>query len=211
MTSPTQPVLVGIVGAPQGIRGEVRVRPYTEEPGALADYGALYAGDGRRFEVLSARDAGTVVILRLRGVNDRNAAEALRGLELFVDRTALKDDDLEEDEFFHADLEGLEAVDAEGRSWGVVTAVFDFGAGDLLELKAPGRKSVVIPFSLPAVPEVDIANGRILIDPAAAGLLDDDAKLSDEEGGPDGEGDGNDDRSGDKGGGKKPGGKGRRG
>jgi 16S rRNA processing protein RimM len=93
----------------------------------------------------------------------------------------------------------------------VVTAVFDFGAGDLLELKAPGRKSVVIPFSLPAVPEVDIANGRILIDPAAAGLLDDDAKLSDEEGGPDGEGDGNDDRSGDKGGGKKPGGKGRRG
>jgi 16S rRNA processing protein RimM len=184
MTSLTQPVLVGIVGAPQGIRGEVRVRPYTEEPGALAEYGALYAADGRRFEVLSVRDAGNVVVVRFLGINDRNAAEKLRGMELFVDRSALRDEELEEDEFFHADLEGLEAIDAEGRSWGVVTAVFDFGAGDLLELRAPGRKSVVIPFSLAAVPKVDIAAGTILIDPLAAGLIDDGSSPSDEEGGP---------------------------
>lgn len=184
MTSPKQLVLVGVVGAPQGIRGEVRVRPYTEEPGALGEYGALYAADGRRFEVLSVRDAGTVVVVRFLGINDRTAAEKLRGLELFVDRSALRDEELAEDEFFHADLEGLEAVDAEGRSWGIVAAVFDFGAGDLLELRAPGRKSVVIPFSLAAVPSVDIAGGRILIDPGAAGLIDDGSSPTDEEGDP---------------------------
>ncbi|TDH37724.1 ribosome maturation factor RimM [Pseudohoeflea suaedae] len=173
MKSLLNPVLVGVIGAPQGIRGELRVKPYTDEPTALAGYGVLHDAKGERYEVLSARPNGNVVVLRLMGVNDRNQAEAMRGIELFVDRSSLPDDELEEDEFFHADLEGLEAFDAEGRSWGVITAIFDFGGGDLLELRGANGKSVVIPFSLAAVPEIDIEAGRILVDPDAAGLLDD--------------------------------------
>ena len=173
MKSLQNPVLVGVIGAPQGIRGEVRVKPYTDDPTALADYGVLHDAKGERYEVLSARPNGNVVVLRLMGVNDRNQAEAMRGIELFVDRASLPDDELEEDEFFHADLEGLEAFDADGKSWGVITAIFDFGGGDLLELRGANGKSVVIPFSLAAVPEIDIDAGRILVDPEAAGLLDD--------------------------------------
>lgn len=173
MTTLQHPILVGVIGAPQGIRGEVRVKPFTEDPAALAEYGVVYDAKGIRYEVLSARPNGNVVVLRLMGVNDRNQAETLRGVELFVDRSSLPDDELEEDEFFHADLEGLEAFDADGKSWGTVTAVFDFGGGDLLELRQPGGKSVVIPFSLAAVPEIDIKAGRLLVDPDAAGLLDD--------------------------------------
>lgn len=183
------PVLVGVIGAAQGIRGEVRVKPFTEDPMALADYGALYASDGRRFEILDHRFARTVVVVRFRGVNDRNAAEALKGLELFIDRSSLDDEELEEGEYFHADLEGLEAWDADGQFWGTVSGVLDFGGGDLLELREEGRKPVVIPFTLAAVPEVDLELGRILVDPVAAGLIssgDDDE--NGDEGGEPGEG-----------------------
>ena len=168
----THPILVGVIGAAQGLRGEVRVKPFTEDPMAIAEYGALNAADGRRFEILDHRIAKTVVVVRFRGINDRNAAEALKGLELFIDRSSLPDDELEEDEYFHADLEGLEAWDGEGRFWGRVSGVLDFGGGDLLELRDAGKKPVVIPFTLAAVPKVDLKAGRILVDPLAAGLID---------------------------------------
>jgi 16S rRNA processing protein RimM len=135
------------IGAAQGLRGEVRVRPYTADPAALGDYGNLHSEDGRVFEVLEIREAKNIAIVRFRGINDRNAAEALAGLELFIERDNLPDDELEEDEFYYADLEGLEAVDEEGKSYGTVSAVYDFGAGDLLELKGPGRRPALIPFS----------------------------------------------------------------
>lgn len=166
------PIIIGVVGAAQGIRGEVRVKPFTDDPMALGDYGALYSADGRRFEVLDLRVAKTVVVVRFRGINDRNAAEALKGTELFIDRASLPDDELDEGEYFHADLEGLEAWDAEGQFWGTVSGVLDFGGGDLLELRDKGKKPMVIPFTMAAVPEVDIGKGRILVDPIAAGLID---------------------------------------
>lgn len=167
------PILMATIGAAQGLRGEVRVRTFTEDPMAIGDYGNLHSADGRVFEILDLREAKTVVIVRFRGINDRNAAEALNGLELFIDRDNLPDDELEEDEFYYADLEGLEAVDAEGKSYGKVTSVHDFGAGDLLELKGPGRRPALIPFSEAAVLEIDLENGRLLIDPMAAGLIED--------------------------------------
>lgn len=173
MSKLENPVLMATVGAAQGLRGEVRVRSYTADPAALGDYGHLHAADGRTFEILEVREAKTVVVVRFRGINDRNAAEALNGLELFVERDNLPDDELEEDEFYYADLEGLEAVDADGNTYGTVSAVYDFGAGDLLELKGPGRRPALIPFSEAAVLEIDVENGRILIDPMAAGLVDD--------------------------------------
>ena len=172
MTKLAHPILVGVVGAAQGLRGEVRVKPFTEDPMALGDYGALFASDGRRFEILDHRLAKTVLVVRFRGINDRNAAEALKGVELYIDRSSLPDDELEEDEYFHADLEGLEAWDADGRFWGRISGVLDFGGGDLLELRDEGMKPVVIPFTLTAVPKVDLAAGRILVDPLAAGLID---------------------------------------
>jgi 16S rRNA processing protein RimM len=113
-----------------------------------------------------------VAIVRFRGVNDRNAAESLNGLDLYIERANLPDDDLDEDEFFYADLEGLEALDSTGTSHGIVTGIFDFGAGDLLELKSPSKRPVLIPFIEAAVLEIDLEAGTILIDPVAAGLVD---------------------------------------
>lgn len=166
------PVLMGVIGAAQGLRGEVRVRTFTGDPMAFGEYGHLHSTDGRVFEVLDIREGKNVVIVRFRGVNDRNAAEALNGLELYVERENLPDEELDDDEFFYADLEGLEVVDAEGKSYGNVSAVFDFGAGDLLELKGPGKRPVLIPFSEAAVLEIDLDGGKMLIDPIAAGLVD---------------------------------------
>ncbi len=172
MSKLENPVLMASVGAAQGLRGEVRVKAFTADPMALGDYGHLHTLDGRSFEILDIREAKNVVVVRFRGINDRNAAEALNGLELYIDRDNLPDDELDEDEFFYADLEGLEAVDGEGKSYGTVSAVFDFGAGDLLELKGPGRRPVLIPFSEAAVLEIDLEGGTLLIDPFAAGLID---------------------------------------
>ena len=172
MSKLENPVLMATVGAAQGLRGEVRVKTFTADPTALGDYGNLHSLDGRTFEILDVREAKNIAIVRFRGINDRNAAEALNGLELYIERDNLPDDELEDDEFFYADLEGLEAVDAEGKSYGTVSAIFDFGAGDLLELKGPGRRPVLIPFSEKAVLEIDLEGGTLLIDPAAAGLID---------------------------------------
>ena len=168
------PVLMATIGAAQGLRGEVRVRAFTSDPMALGDYGHLHSTDGRSFEILEIREAKNVVIVRFRGINDRNAAEALNGLELFIDRDNLPDEELDDDEFYYADLEGLEAIDGAGNSYGQVSGVFDFGAGDLLELKGPGRRPTLIPFSEAAVLDIDLENGKILVDPLAAGLIDTD-------------------------------------
>lgn len=174
MTKLKDPILMATIGGAQGLRGEVRCKTYGDDPLALGDYGNLHAMDGRVFEILDIREAKNVAIVRFRGINDRNAAEALNGLDLFIDRENLPDDDLDEDEFFYADLEGLEALDATGKSHGVVSGIFDFGAGDLLELKSPTKRPVLIPFIEAAVLEIDLEAGTILIDPIAAGLVDDD-------------------------------------
>lgn len=168
------PVLMGTIGAAQGVRGEVRVKSFTADPMTIADYGVLHGADGRAFEILEARPSKSLVVVRFLGVNDRNAAEALAGTDLFIERERLPDDDLEDDEVFYADLEGLEAVDGEGRSYGIVTAVFDFGGGDLLELRVPGRSAMLIPFSEAAVLEIDLIAGRLVVDPVAAGLVNGD-------------------------------------
>jgi 16S rRNA processing protein RimM len=167
------PILMATIGAAQGLRGEVRVRSYTAEPMTLGDYGKLHAKDGRVFEILEIREAKNVVVVHFRGVNSREDAEALTGLELYVERENLSDDELDDDEFYYADLEGLDAVDETGKSYGTVSGVYDFGAGDLLELKGPGRRPALIPFSEAAVLEIDLEGGRIVIDPRAAGLIED--------------------------------------
>ncbi|WP_192255884.1 ribosome maturation factor RimM [Mesorhizobium silamurunense] len=171
MSKLQNPVQMAVIGAAHGIKGELRVKTFTGDPLALADYGPLQAKDGRTFQILDIRPAGTVVVVRFKGISDRNAAEALAGTELFVDRSVLPDDG-EEDEFYHADLIGLEVRDDTGVI-GRVVAVHNFGGGDILDVTLAGRKGVLIPFTQAAVPHVSIADGYVQVDPLAAGLLDD--------------------------------------
>jgi 16S rRNA processing protein RimM len=180
MPKPQNPIQMAVIGAPHGVRGELRVKTFTGDPLALGDYGPLYSRDGRSLEVLDIRSAKTVVVVRFKGVNDRSAAEALNGTELFIDRSALPDDG-EEDEFYHADLIGLAVKDETGASVGKVMAVQNFGGGDILEITHAGKKGVLVPFTEAAVPEIDIKAGFVRIDTLAAGLVEEPEEDSDEE------------------------------
>lgn len=167
-------VHMATIGAPHGVRGEVRVKTFTGDPLALGDYGPLADREGRKFKLLDIRPAKTVVVVRFKGIDSREKAEALNGVELFVARSVLPDEELEEGEFFHEDLIGLKVVDIAGDPRGTVIAVHDFGGGDLLEISGAGRKSVLIPFTHAAVPEIDFDAGQITVEPVAAGLVDTD-------------------------------------
>ena len=156
-------IRVGVVVAPQGVRGEVRIKAFTEDPMAVGDYGPLHDGRGRRWSVKALGLHKGTVRARLDGVEDRNGAEALRGTELYADRDALPA--LEEDAFYYADLVGLAAVDTAGAAVGTVVAVFDFGAGDVVEITQADGSPLMLPFTDDAVPEVDLDGGRMVVDP----------------------------------------------
>jgi 16S rRNA processing protein RimM len=158
-------VLLGVVAAPHGVRGLVRIKSYTEDPMAVAAYGPLSDETGKKaywVEALSA--ARGAVLARIDGVADRTAAEALRGLRLYVERSALPGTG--EREWYEADLIGLAAVGRDGRDWGTVVAFHDFGAGSMMEVSG----GVMLPFTDEAVPEIDIEGGKVVVEPPA-GLL----------------------------------------
>jgi 16S rRNA processing protein RimM len=158
-------ICVAQIGAAHGTRGEVRLKSFTADPMAVMDYGALETEDGSAtFEIESLRPAKSHWVAQLRGVRDRNAAERLANVKLFVARDRLPA--AETDEFYHADLIGVVAVTTDGRPLGTVVAVHDFGAGDILELRQEGKRdTVMLPFTSATVPVVDIAGRRIVIDP----------------------------------------------
>ena len=163
-------ICVGVIGAPRGVRGEVRIKSYTAEPDALARYGPLTDESGRREFRLSVVDRqGDMLVARIEGVGDRNAAEALKGIRLYVARAALPA--AGEDEYYQADLIGLRAETPEGGPLGTVRAVEDFGAGPLLEIVLGDGRPVLVPFTEAVVPVVDIGAGRVVID-APPGLLE---------------------------------------
>lgn len=154
-------LLAAVIGA-QGLKGEVKAKAFTALPESLARYRVLHARDGRTFHISSARVAkGDIVVLSLDGVNDRNAAEALKGTELFVKRSALEEP--EQEEYYHADLIGLRAEDEEGRHIGTLAAIHNYGAGDVLEISRPDGGDVLVPFTHEFAPTIDIASGRIVI------------------------------------------------
>lgn len=159
-------VVVGRIGAAHGIRGEVRVKSFTAVPLDLAAYGPLEAAGGRRFTIEAARPAGAspdMLVVRFAGIGDRNQAEALNGTDLTVPRERLPEPD--DDEFYHADLIGLDAVTPAGVPLGTVVAVPNYGAGDLLEIAPPKGPTLLVPFTRAAVPEIDLAAGRVVVDP----------------------------------------------
>ena len=164
-------VCVGIVTGPHGVHGAVRIKSFTEVPADIARYGPVTdEGDRRRFDLQLCGAAKGVLIARLSGVEGRDQAEALRGLRLYLARTALPQPEAEE--YYHADLIGLEAVLRDGTSVGRVRAIYDFGAGDTLELARPGAPPVLVPFTRALVPVVAPVEGRLVVDPPP-GLIDD--------------------------------------
>ena len=155
---------MGVVGRPHGVRGLVHVQSFTAEPAALAEYAPLHDDAGRRWS-LGWRGDGIAELRDEQGhaVPDRTAAERLTNIRLYVDRSQLPPPG--DDEFYLADLVGLEARDAEGQFLGRVVQVHDYGAGTSLELARDGAPALIVPFTRTAVPEVDVAAGRLVVVP----------------------------------------------
>jgi 16S rRNA processing protein RimM len=164
------PILVGVVTGPHGVTGAVRIKSFTARPEDIVAYGPLADATGRRFALHLVGAGRGVLIARFSAVEDRNQAEALRGLRLFLPRAALPP--AAADEFYHADLIGLAAVTGDGMAIGKVRAVHDFGAGDTLEIERDAAPPAMVPFTRGIVPVVDLGAGRLVIDPPP-GLLDD--------------------------------------
>ena len=159
-------VCVAKIGAAHGLRGEVRLQVFTQDPDAILAFGELESEDGtKKFRVASLRPAKGHFVAKFKDVNDRNASELLTNIELFVARDKLPK--IEEDgEFYHADLIGMRVEDKSGKSYGVVVAVRNYGASDLIEVAEPPKTSgTLIPFIDQFVPEVDVKSGRVVIEP----------------------------------------------
>ncbi len=165
MDNPDELICVGAIAGAYGVHGEVRLKSYTADPEAIEDYNPLTTEDGSRsFDVGIIRSIKNGLSVRLSSVTSKEEADALKGVKLYVPRDRLPS--LPDDEFYHADLIGLEVFDTGGTKLGTVKSVMNHGAGDLLEIHGPGLKAtVLLPFTLDAVPTVDLDKGRIVADP----------------------------------------------
>lgn len=161
-------ICVARIGAAHGVRGEVKLWSFTEEPAAVANYGPLETQDGTRcFEIETMRAAKDHFVARIAGVNDRDAAEKLRNIELYIPRARLPKIE-EVDTFYHADLVGLDAVTPDGARVGTVHALHNFGAGDIIEIApAGGGDPLMLPFNETTVPKIDVAARQIVVVPPA--------------------------------------------
>lgn len=155
---------VGTITGAHGVRGEVKIKSFTEEPRAIARYGEVSDRTGaRKFAIRARGVVRGMVVAMLSGVEDRNAAEALKGLELYVPRARFPR--AKREEWYVADLVGLDAEDGAGRKLGRVVTVDNYGAGDVIEIRRDDGAALVLPFTRRAVPVVDIDARRIVIDP----------------------------------------------
>ena len=164
MSSEDRLILVGQIGGAFGVKGEVRISAYTADAMALVGYSPLLGADGKPvLTLLSARPDKAGVVARVKEIATKEEADALRGTSLFVHRDRLPS--LPDDEFYHADLIGLAVFDTGGQPVGTVRAIYNHGAGDILEIHAPGRRTtLLLPFTKAVVPVVDLTAGRIIAD-----------------------------------------------
>lgn len=158
-------ILVGRFGAAHGVRGEIRIKSFTQDPMALATYAGLTdAAGARAFRIESARPVkDDLIVARIAGVNDRDGAEALTNTEIFVARKALPPPD--EEEFYVADLIGMRAELADGSPFGMIANVLNFGAGDILDIALEGGGTRLVPFTRACAPHVDVSGRRVVVDP----------------------------------------------
>ncbi len=168
-------VCIGVVTGVHGLKGLIRVKPFTETPEAVAAYGSVETEDGsRRLKLEVANRAGKgQVAVRVAGITDRETAAALKGQRLHVRRGHLPPPDA--DEFYHADLIGLAVERASGVSVGTVRAIYDFGAGDVLEIADETGAIIMVPFTRDAVPEIDLTAGRIVVADAHIDMSEEEA------------------------------------
>ncbi|HTL64414.1 MAG TPA: ribosome maturation factor RimM [Pseudolabrys sp.] len=167
-------ICVARIGAAHGVRGEVKLWSFTEDPAAVANYGPLETEDGKqRFEIEAMRPAKDHFVARIAGVSDRDAAERLRNLELYVPRARLPKIN-EQDTYYHADLVGLDVVTPEGVQIGTVHALHNFGAGDIIEIMPVGSgEPLMLPFNDATVPRVDLeAKQIVLVQPVEVEVRD---------------------------------------
>lgn len=157
-------VCVGAIAGAFGVKGEVRLKSFCAEPEAIADYGPLWTEDGvRSFTVQITRPVPEGFAARLGGIATKEQGDALRGVTLWADRDRLPA--LPDDEFYHADLIGLAVQDTGGKAVGTIRAVYNHGAGDILEIFVPGaRQALLLPFTRAVVPTVDLRAGRVVVD-----------------------------------------------
>jgi 16S rRNA processing protein RimM len=157
------PICVARIGAAHGVRGAVKLWTFTEDPFAVKEYGPLMTRDGaRQFEVTHVREARDHLVATLKGIATREDAERLNGLELYIAREKLPATD--DDEYYHADLIGLAAVNTANEPLGRVTAIHNFGAGDIIEIAPTQGPTMLLPFTNAVVPTVDLAAGRVVIE-----------------------------------------------
>jgi 16S rRNA processing protein RimM len=157
------PICVARIGAAHGVRGAVKLWTFTEDPLAVRDYGPLMTKDGaRQFEVTHVREAKDHLVATLKGIATRDDAERLNGLELYVPRDRLPETD--DDEYYHADLIGLAAVNSADEPLGREVAIHNFGAGDIIEIAPAKGATMLLPFTNAVVPTVDLAGGRVIIE-----------------------------------------------
>lgn len=162
MTRDTR-ICVARIGAAHGVRGEVKLWPFTEDPLAVLNYGPLSTKDGaRHFEVVRARVAKDHLVATLKGVANRDDAARVNGVELYIPRDALPETD--EGEYYHADLVGLRAIDPQGGGIGQVIAIHNFGAGDIIEIAPAQGPTLLLPFTDAVVPNVDLLQGHVVIE-----------------------------------------------
>lgn len=160
-------VCIGQFAGSHGVRGLVKLRSFTSDPKAVAAYGPLSDEAGRRtFRVTLSGMVKDLWLARVEGVSTREQAQELAGVRLYVDRAALPDTG-DEDEFYHTDLIGLRAETAAGEPFGRVLAIYDFGGGDVLEIRTEAGATELLPFTRACVPVVDVRGGRVVIDPPA--------------------------------------------
>lgn len=172
-------IIVGQFAGAFGVRGDVRLKSFCAEPTDIVSYAPLFDSTGQAFDqiVLTGGEAKGALVVRVSGIRTKEQADSLKGVELFADRSRLPS--LPDDEYYYSDLIGLSVVDAGGVSLGTIKAVHDHGAGDLLEVNIPGATSTVLmPFTKAAVPTVDLASGRVVVDPPPGILPDKDSAES---------------------------------
>lgn len=171
MSSGDSQICLGVIVGARGLKGDARIKSFTADPADVAAYGPLATDDGAQLELKVIGEAKGVVIARINGAEDRTAIEALKGKRLYVARDVLPETE-DEEEFYHADLVGITVVDEQGKECGTVTAIYDFGAGDMVDMCLLDGRAVLIPFTAAAVPTVDVSARRLVVAAEALAATD---------------------------------------